>query len=171
MNCCHSNLRSGSTLPPTPLPCANKYIVYTFTECRWSGGYGVPGSQTDKHLLQSSFTRTFFKKTTFCIAFYESYLSTTVLFLKNSVKFLSYPGLFWIVFTLIINNNLCSLAQTFFFSKLRFKDVITCAWFGVLWTKILVRASIIKVWCVLNCDWNFFCKIKSFLCFLTIGCF
>ncbi len=40
LNCCPSNLLSGSTLPP-PLPCVNKNTVYTYTVCR---GRGVSGS-------------------------------------------------------------------------------------------------------------------------------
>ncbi len=31
VNCCSSNLLSGSTLPPPHLPCLNKYTVYTYT--------------------------------------------------------------------------------------------------------------------------------------------
>ncbi len=38
--CCHSPLLSGSTLPPPPFPCVNKYTVYTYT----LGGGGVWGS-------------------------------------------------------------------------------------------------------------------------------
>jgi hypothetical protein len=34
------------------------------------------GPQTDKHLPHSPFTGELFLMTTFCIAFYESYLST-----------------------------------------------------------------------------------------------
>ncbi len=39
VNCCPSNLLSGSTLPPSPfpLPCVNKYIVYTYT-VYWGDG-------------------------------------------------------------------------------------------------------------------------------------
>jgi hypothetical protein len=39
VNCCSVILLSGSTLP-SPLPCVNKYTVYTYTVC--NGGYGVP---------------------------------------------------------------------------------------------------------------------------------
>jgi hypothetical protein len=42
VNCCPSNLLSGSTLPPSPLLCVNKYTVYTYT-VRKEGGYGVLG--------------------------------------------------------------------------------------------------------------------------------
>ncbi len=36
---------SGSTLPPPPLPCVNKYTVYTYTVCVGGGeGYGVLAS-------------------------------------------------------------------------------------------------------------------------------
>jgi hypothetical protein len=38
VNCCSSNLLSGSTMP---LPCVNKYTVYTYTVCK--GGCGVLG--------------------------------------------------------------------------------------------------------------------------------
>ncbi len=41
--CCPFNLLSGSTLPPSPLPCVKKYTVYT-TVCKRDGvGYGVLG--------------------------------------------------------------------------------------------------------------------------------
>ncbi len=60
--------------PPVPFPCVNKYTVYTHTVC--GGGYGVCGPQADKHLPQSPFTGQFFEMTTFCIVFYESFLST-----------------------------------------------------------------------------------------------
>jgi hypothetical protein len=40
VNCCPSNLLSGSTLPPPPLPCVNKYTVYTYTMCWGGGGMG-----------------------------------------------------------------------------------------------------------------------------------
>ncbi len=52
VNCCPSNLLSGSTLDP--LPRENKYTVYTYTVCK-GGGYGGPGPQTDKLLPQSFF--------------------------------------------------------------------------------------------------------------------
>ncbi len=43
VNCCPSNFLSGSTLlPPSPLPCVNKYTVYTYTVCK-GGRYGVLG--------------------------------------------------------------------------------------------------------------------------------
>ncbi len=32
-DCCRFKL-SGSTLPPSPLPCVNKYTVYTCTVCK-----------------------------------------------------------------------------------------------------------------------------------------
>ncbi len=45
VNCCPSNLLSGSTLPPSPFPCVNKYhilyILYIIQVCK--GGYGVLG--------------------------------------------------------------------------------------------------------------------------------
>jgi hypothetical protein len=56
------NLLSGSTLPPSPLPCVNKYTVYTYTVCFGGGGgmgYGILGPETDKYLPQSSFTSNF----------------------------------------------------------------------------------------------------------------
>ncbi len=31
VNCCPSNLLSGSSLPPPPPPCVKKYTVYTCT--------------------------------------------------------------------------------------------------------------------------------------------
>ncbi len=41
-----------------PLPCVNKYTVYTYTVCK--GGEWGSGPQTDKQLPQSSFTGQFF---------------------------------------------------------------------------------------------------------------
>ncbi len=52
MNCCPSNLLSGSTLHPYPLSCVKKYTVYTYTYNVREGW--VPAS--DKHLPQSLFT-------------------------------------------------------------------------------------------------------------------
>ncbi len=41
LNCCPSNLLSGSTLPPLPFPCVNKYtVVYTRIQCVGGGGGG-----------------------------------------------------------------------------------------------------------------------------------
>jgi hypothetical protein len=48
-----------------------KYTVYSYTVCKG----GSSGSKTDKHLPQSPFAGKFFKMTTFCIDFYESYIS------------------------------------------------------------------------------------------------
>ncbi len=42
VNCWPSNFLSGSTLPPSLLPCGNKNTVYTYTVCK-GGGYGVLG--------------------------------------------------------------------------------------------------------------------------------
>jgi hypothetical protein len=39
---------------PAPLPCVNKYTVYTYTV--QGEGYGGSGSQVEKHQPQSSFT-------------------------------------------------------------------------------------------------------------------
>ena len=61
--------------PPHPLPYVNKYTVYTHAVCNGGGGVWGSGPQTDKHLPQSLFTDNFFEMTTFCIAFYEPYLS------------------------------------------------------------------------------------------------
>jgi hypothetical protein len=52
----------------------NKYTLYTYSVCK--GGVWGSGPQTEKHLPQSPFTGEFFQMTTFCIAFYKSYLST-----------------------------------------------------------------------------------------------
>ncbi len=38
---------------PLPLPCVNKYTIFTYTVCKGRGG---SGPQTDKHLPQSPFT-------------------------------------------------------------------------------------------------------------------
>jgi hypothetical protein len=66
MNCCPSNLFSGSTLPP-PM---SKYIIYR--QCAIGDGGG--GAQTDENLPPSPFTGKFFYRTTFR-AFYQSNLS------------------------------------------------------------------------------------------------
>jgi hypothetical protein len=39
-----------------PLPCVNKYAVYTYTVCKEGGGVWSTGPQTDKHLPQSPFS-------------------------------------------------------------------------------------------------------------------
>ncbi len=62
VNCCSSNVLSGSTLPPSSL--CKKNTLYTYTVC------------TDKHLPQSPFTGQFSRWSTFCIAIYGSYLYT-----------------------------------------------------------------------------------------------
>ncbi len=65
-----SSLLSGSTLPPTPLPCVNKCTMCTRIQCV-RGEEGVvwgSGSQTDKHLRQSPFTGKFFKLTNFSLS-------------------------------------------------------------------------------------------------------
>jgi hypothetical protein len=62
VNCFPCNLLSlVQRYPPLPLPCVNKYILSTYSVCKWGGG-GVQGSgpQTDKHLPQSPFTGQFF---------------------------------------------------------------------------------------------------------------
>jgi hypothetical protein len=51
---------SGSTLPPPPLPCVNKYTVYTYTVCSGEGGLWCSGTQTDKQLPQSPLYRSIF---------------------------------------------------------------------------------------------------------------
>jgi hypothetical protein len=77
VNCCPFNLPFGfnsSPLPLSPLPCVNKYcILYTCIKCVRGRVWGS-GPQTEKQQPQSPFTRQFFLMTTFCIAFYESYL-------------------------------------------------------------------------------------------------
>ncbi len=75
VNFCHSNLLSGSTLPP-PLPCVNNYTVYT------SIVYGGVGFWASDTCFKVSLQFNFLKMTTFCIAFYESYLSTQDAFHK-----------------------------------------------------------------------------------------
>jgi hypothetical protein len=62
--------------PPSPFPCANKYTVYTYKVCKGGEGSGVLGLRQIKKPPQSPFTGQIFHMTTFCIAFYESYLST-----------------------------------------------------------------------------------------------
>ncbi len=70
VNCCPSPLLSGSTLP-LHLPCMKKYTVCTHKQCVRDevGGYGVLG------LRQINTSRKVPLQVTFCIAFYESYLS------------------------------------------------------------------------------------------------
>jgi hypothetical protein len=66
VNCCPSSLFYGSTLPPpSPLPCANKYSVNTYTVCK-GRGWGS-GPQTDKHLPQSPFTGHFIRRRHFAL--------------------------------------------------------------------------------------------------------
>jgi hypothetical protein len=86
VNCCSSssNLLSGSTLPP-PLPCVNKYTIYT-SYAVYKGIWGS-GTQADKHLPKTPVSGKFFQMTTLCIDFYESYLSTgTTLFITTQKK-------------------------------------------------------------------------------------
>jgi hypothetical protein len=63
VTCCPYNLLSSSTLPPSPLYVWIS-ILYTRIQCVGGGVWGS-GPQAGKHL------------TTFCIVFYESFLSTT----------------------------------------------------------------------------------------------
>jgi hypothetical protein len=81
-----------SLVPPPPPPSlCEDCILYTRIQCIRGGGvvWGS-GPQTDKHLSQSNFTGNFFLMTTFCIAFYESYVSminkTTVFFSGASFR-------------------------------------------------------------------------------------
>ncbi len=75
VNCCHSPPLSGSS-PPSHPPCVNKYAVYKYTVQCVRGRVWGSWPQTNKHLPQSPITGQFFQMTTFCIAFYGSYLST-----------------------------------------------------------------------------------------------
>ncbi len=63
VNCCPSNILSVSTLPPYPLPCVNKYTVYTYTMCVGGGvwGYGVLGLSQVNTSRNSPFTSQFFR--------------------------------------------------------------------------------------------------------------
>ncbi len=55
----------------------NSSTEYTYSVCKGGGVKGFcSGPQTDKHLPKSPFTGQFFYLTTFCISFYEFYLST-----------------------------------------------------------------------------------------------
>jgi hypothetical protein len=79
VNCCPSPLFSGSTLPPPPLQCVNKYTVYctyTYTVCRGGGGgVGIgSGPQTDMHLTLRPFTDFLDDDILHCLLLYESYL-------------------------------------------------------------------------------------------------
>ncbi len=60
-------------LPPPPR--VNKYIVYTYTVCNGGRGYGVLGLRQINTCRKVPLLVNFFMAT-FCIAFYESYLST-----------------------------------------------------------------------------------------------
>jgi hypothetical protein len=87
LNCFPSNLLSGSTLShPSPLSCVNKSTVYKKNNksIQCVRGYGVLGLRQITPAAKSIF-RSIFEMTTFCIAFYESYLSTNV-----SVRFSTY---------------------------------------------------------------------------------
>ncbi len=75
VNCCPSNLFSGSTIPPPLLPCV-KSILDTHIQCIRGGGLWGFWPQTDTHLPVSPFTSKNFLYDTFCSAFYECYLST-----------------------------------------------------------------------------------------------
>jgi hypothetical protein len=44
VNCCSSNLFSGSSLPPSHPSCVNKYNVYTYRVCN-GGKYGEIGGE------------------------------------------------------------------------------------------------------------------------------
>ncbi len=68
------NLLSGSTPPPPPYFPVWISILYTRIQCV-GGGCGVLGLRQITHLPQSPFYRWFCYKTSFCISFYESYLS------------------------------------------------------------------------------------------------
>ncbi len=61
VNCCPCNFLSGSTFPPTPLPCVNKYTVciHVYSFVRGGGSMGFWASE-DKQLPQSPFTGQFF---------------------------------------------------------------------------------------------------------------
>jgi hypothetical protein len=84
VNCCPSNLLSGSPLPPLPIPYINKYTIHMYTVCKGpkGGGYGVLGIKTDNNTCRKVPLHVNFliflddDILTFCIAFYESYLST-----------------------------------------------------------------------------------------------
>jgi hypothetical protein len=58
---------SGSTLPPTPLPCVSKYTVFTYTvQCVWGGGVGFWAPRQINTCPKVPFTSQFIKTTTFC---------------------------------------------------------------------------------------------------------
>jgi hypothetical protein len=74
VNYCPSNLLSGYLSPTRPLPCVNKYTVYTYTVCGIMGsneGEGV----SDKTPPAKSLCRSIFFITSFGIAVYQSNLS------------------------------------------------------------------------------------------------
>ncbi len=80
VTCCPSNLLSGSTLPPYPF---HVWISILFTCTQYVGGggegFGVLGLRQINtcRKIPLHCTGHFFKMTTFCIVFYESYLFTT----------------------------------------------------------------------------------------------
>jgi hypothetical protein len=71
VNWCPSPLLFGLTLPP-PLPCVNKYTVYTYTVCT---GYGVLNLRQINACRRVPLQVIILDDDTFCIAFYESHLS------------------------------------------------------------------------------------------------
>ena len=64
VNCCPSPLFSGSTLP---LPCVNKYTVYTYTVCKGGGLVWSSGLRQIKTPAAKSFTGQFFYMTRFLL--------------------------------------------------------------------------------------------------------
>jgi hypothetical protein len=76
LQCCTSNLLSGSILTSPPLPCVYKYIVYMYSvQCVWGGG-GSMGLRQISTCRKVTLQVNFFYATKFCIAFYESYLAS-----------------------------------------------------------------------------------------------
>jgi hypothetical protein len=69
VNCCPSNLLSSSTLPP---PSCVKSIPHTRIQCVRGGGLGLRQIKTCRKVPFQAI----FYMMIFCIAFYESYLST-----------------------------------------------------------------------------------------------
>ncbi len=75
VNCCPCNLLSGSSSPLHLYPLWISILYTVYSVCVWGGG-GVLGLRQKNTCHKIPFIQANFFKMTFCIAFYESHLST-----------------------------------------------------------------------------------------------